>query len=354
MMSCRVSLSARGSTGVRAEAGRPRWRAEESFCRARGRVRAPPSRELACASSSSSSSSELVASGAVAEDSVIEFRDVWKYFGKKAVLRGASFCIKRGEAVGIIGPSGTGKSTALRLISGLISPDKGDILVNGKSILDENQEQEEAEEGRRKIRLQLGLVFQNGALFDSLTVAENVGFRLYEHSSLTEEEIRFRVSENLAKVGLVGIEDRYPSELSGGMKKRVALARAITSESDRGADGNGNGSGTDGIEEVVLYDEPTAGLDPVASTVVEDLIRSIHSKAGGEGAGANKPAREGVTTYIVVTHQGSTVERAVDRIIFLHEGKVVWQGGQEEFNTSTEPIVRQFASGSLEGPIKYV
>jgi len=92
----------------------------------------------------------------------------------------------------------------------------------------------------------------------------------------------------------------------------------------------------------------------VASTVVEDLIRSIHSKAGGEGAGANKPAREGVTTYIVVTHQGSTVERAVDRIIFLHEGKVVWQGGQEEFNTSTEPIVRQFASGSLEGPIKYV
>jgi ABC-type transporter Mla maintaining outer membrane lipid asymmetry ATPase subunit MlaF len=297
------------------------------------------------------------------DDDVIEFRDVWKYFGKKAVLRGVTFKIKRGEAVGIIGPSGTGKSTALRLISGLIAPDRGEILVNGRPIADEQrilkQENHNHSNGDKKkkkkvnpVQLQLGLVFQNGALFDSLTVGENVGFRLYEHSSLNDEEIRTRVSENLAKVGLYGIEDRYPSELSGGMKKRVALARAITTElgSEKhkvghasSSSGSSSASDEEEVEELVMYDEPTAGLDPVASTVVEDLIRSIHNVESG-----------GVGTYIVVTHQGSTIARAVDRIIFLHEGRVVWQGDQDEFNNTKEAIVRQFASGSLEGPISYI
>jgi ABC-type transporter Mla maintaining outer membrane lipid asymmetry ATPase subunit MlaF len=295
------------------------------------------------------------------DDDVIEFRDVWKYFGKKAVLRGVTFKIKRGEAVGIIGPSGTGKSTALRLISGLIAPDRGEILVNGRPIADEQrilkQENHNHSNGDKKkkkkvnpVQLQLGLVFQNGALFDSLTVGENVGFRLYEHSSLNDEEIRTRVSENLAKVGLYGIEDRYPSELSGGMKKRVALARAITTElgSEKhkvghASSSSGSASDEEEVEELVMYDEPTAGLDPVASTVVEDLIRSIHNVENG-----------GVGTYIVVTHQGSTIARAVDRIIFLHEGRVVWQGDQDEFNNTKEAIVRQFASGSLEGPISYI
>ena len=289
-------------------------------------------------------------------DDVIEFRDVWKSFGQKAILRGTSFSIKRGEAVGIIGPSGTGKSTALRLISGLISPDSGEILVDGKRIGENEGDSRGGETSRapgtretngngsgkktkRKtsIQLQLGLVFQNGALFDSLTVGENVGFRLYEHSSLRETEIREIVSENLAKVGLQGIEERYPSELSGGMRKRVALARAITN------DGDGSGLKADGevVEELIMYDEPTAGLDPVASTVVEDLIRSLKTKGG-------------VNTYIVVTHQASTIARAVDRIIFLHEGMVAWQGNQEEFASTAEPIVRQFRSGSLSGPISYV
>mmetsp|Transcript_2516 Transcript_2516/g.4110 ORF Transcript_2516/g.4110 Transcript_2516/m.4110 type:complete len:252 (-) Transcript_2516:779-1534(-) len=246
--------------------------------------------------------------------SVVEFRNVFKSFGSKPVLRGASFSIKRGEAVGIIGPSGTGKSTALKLISGLITPDKGEILVNGKSVTQDSMDFDSMQEGgedfaeTKPVPLQLGLVFQNGALFDSLTVAENVGFRLYEHSCMTDDEIRARVSENLAKVGLFGIEDRYPSELSGGMKKRVALARAVTTELDRtldsvtaaagrNEDGNGNGpaSSSSSVEELVMYDEPTAGLDPVASTVVEDLIRSIHSKSSGQTGG--------VTTYIVVTHQ---------------------------------------------------
>ncbi|QDZ23745.1 ABC transporter [Chloropicon primus] len=285
------------------------------------------------------------------DDVVIEFRDVWKSFGSKGVLRGASFKIKRGEAIGIIGPSGTGKSTALRLISGLVSPDSGDILVDGRSILEDRRKKGTgdgngaedvlgaATEGRAKtnIQLQLGLVFQNGALFDSLTVGENVGFRLYEHSSLSQGEIMERVSDSLAKVGLNGIEERYPSELSGGMKKRVALARAITN------DGDGSGVRAEGemVEELIMYDEPTAGLDPVASTVVEDLIRSLKDKGG-------------VRTYIVVTHQASTIARAVDRIIFLHEGKVVWQGDQQDFKTTKEPIVDQFRSGSLSGPISYV
>ena len=274
------------------------------------------------------------------DDVVIEFRDVWKSFGTKAVLRGASFTIKRGEAIGIIGPSGTGKSTALRLISGLVSPDKGDILVDGRSSLEKGRRSSNGngsagEQQKTRINLQLGLVFQNGALFDSLTVAENVGFRLYEHSSLKESEIRERVEDSLAKVGLQGIEDRYPSELSGGMRKRVALARAITS------DGSGVSSDGDEVEELIMYDEPTAGLDPVASTVVEDLIRSLKDKGG-------------VRTYIVVTHQASTIARSVDRIIFLHEGKVVWHGDQQEFKTTEEAIVRQFRSGSLSGPISYV
>ena len=143
------------------------------------------------------------------------------------------------------------------------------------------------------------------------------------------------MEDSLAKVGLQGIEDRYPSELSGGMRKRVALARAITS------DGSGVSSDGDEVEELIMYDEPTAGLDPVASTVVEDLIRSLKDKGG-------------VRTYIVVMHQASTIARSVDRIIFLHEGKVVWHGDQQEFKTTEEAIVRQFRSGSLSGPISYV
>jgi ABC-type transporter Mla maintaining outer membrane lipid asymmetry ATPase subunit MlaF len=182
------------------------------------------------------------------------------------------------------------------------------------------------------------MVFQNAALFDSLTVGENVGFLLYEHSSLPVNIIKQRVAASLAKVGLKGVENLYPSELSGGMKKRVALARAVVSDLKG-----------DGAEQLIMYDEPTAGLDPVASTVVEDLIRSLQvsSEDGGGSAG-------NISSYIVVTHQHSTIRRAVDRIIFLHQGMVVWQGTTAEFDSTDEPIVRQFAEGSLEGPISYV
>ncbi|KAJ6343575.1 hypothetical protein OIU76_005340 [Salix suchowensis] len=245
-------------------------------------------------------------------DILIECRNVYKSFGEKHILRGVSFKIRHGEAVGIIGPSGTGKSTILKIIAGLLAPDRGEVYIRGKKrdglISDEEMS-----------GLRIGLVFQSAALFDSLTVRENVGFLLYENSSMPEEQIKDLVAETLAAVGLKGVEDRLPSELSGGMKKRV-----------------------------LLYDEPTAGLDPIASTVVEDLIRYVHLK---DEDALGKPGK--IASYVVVTHQHSTIRRAVDRLLFLHEGKVVWQGMTHEFMTSTKPIVQQFASGSLDGPIKY-
>ncbi|XP_015071362.1 protein TRIGALACTOSYLDIACYLGLYCEROL 3, chloroplastic isoform X2 [Solanum pennellii] len=264
-------------------------------------------------------------------DVLIECRNVCKSFGDKHILRGVSLKIRHGEAVGIIGPSGTGKSTILKIMAGLLAPDKGEVLIRGK--LRNGLVSDEEISG-----LRIGLVFQSAALFDSLTVRENVGFLLYENSAMPEDQIAQLVSETLAAVGLKEVEDRLPSELSGGMKKRVALARSIIFDTTK-----------DVVEpEVLLYDEPTAGLDPIASTVVEDLIRSVH--VAGEDA-LGKPGK--IASYVVVTHQHSTIKRAVDRLIFLYEGKVVWQGMTHEFSTSTNPIVRQFASGSLDGPIRY-
>ncbi|KDP23300.1 hypothetical protein JCGZ_23133 [Jatropha curcas] len=267
-------------------------------------------------------------------DVLIECKDVYKSFGTKHILRGVSFQIRHGEAIGIIGPSGTGKSTILKIIAGLLAPDKGEVYIRGRRRDGLISDQDQDLSGVR-----IGLVFQSAALFDSLTVRENVGFLLYENSTLGEEQISELVKETLAAVGLKGVEDRLPSELSGGMKKRVALARSIIFDITK-----------ESIEpEVLLYDEPTAGLDPIASTVVEDLIRSVHTKEDEDFHG--KPGK--IASYVVVTHQHSTIKRAVDRLIFLYKGKIVWQGMTHEFTTSNNPIVRQFASGSLDGPIRY-
>ncbi|XP_010415075.1 PREDICTED: protein TRIGALACTOSYLDIACYLGLYCEROL 3, chloroplastic [Camelina sativa] len=264
-------------------------------------------------------------------DVLIECRDVYKSFGEKHILKGVSFKIRHGEAVGVIGPSGTGKSTILKIMAGLLAPDKGEVYIRGKKRAGLISDEEIS-------GLRIGLVFQSAALFDSLSVRENVGFLLYERSKMPENQISELVTQTLAAVGLKGVENRLPSELSGGMKKRVALARSLIFDTTKEV-----------IEpEVLLYDEPTAGLDPIASTVVEDLIRSVHMT---DDDAVGKPGK--IASYLVVTHQHSTIQRAVDRLLFLYEGKIVWQGMTHEFTTSTNPIVQQFATGSLDGPIRY-
>jgi phospholipid/cholesterol/gamma-HCH transport system ATP-binding protein len=255
---------------------------------------------------------------------IIELKGVSKTFGNNKVLDNVDLTIYQGDALGIIGPSGTGKSTILRVIAGLTAPDSGEIYIQGV------QRQGLIEDGADAIGI--GMVFQQAALFDSLTVEENVGFLLYQHSKLPRRRIRDLVNHRLEMVGLGGIGDKYPSELSGGMRKRVSFARAIISNPDRPQDS----------AEVLLYDEPTAGLDPIASTVIEDLIRELGSIQGGCG------------TYAIVTHQDSTIRRTADRLVFLYQGRVQWQGNVNELDTTDHPLIRQFMSGSIKGPIQVV
>jgi phospholipid/cholesterol/gamma-HCH transport system ATP-binding protein len=253
---------------------------------------------------------------------LIELKGVSKAFGSHVILDQVDLTIYRGDAVAIIGPSGTGKSTILRLFSGLLAPDAGEIYVQGQ------RRDGLLEDGADSI--DISLVFQQAALFDSLTVEENVGFVLFRHSRLPDDKIRELVNEKLAMVGLPGINDRYPAELSGGMRKRVSFARAIMP----------NPLNDKPTPDVLLYDEPTAGLDPIASTVIEDVICQLQSFQGGCG------------TYAVVTHQDSTIRRTAQRVVFLYQGKVQWQGSLEDAYTVDHPMLRQFFSGSIEGPIR--
>ena len=255
---------------------------------------------------------------------LIELRGVSKSFGSNVILDEVDLTIHRGEALAIIGPSGTGKSTVLRIMAGLLAPDSGEICVQGqmrKGLIDDAPDP-----------IVIGMVFQQAALFDSLTVEENVGFLLYQHSRLRRSQIRNLVQHNLEMVGLTDAIDRYPAELSGGMRKRVSFARAIMANPDNPKE----------TPEVLLYDEPTAGLDPIASTVIEDLIRQLQCTEGVCG------------TYGIVTHQNSTIRRTADRIVFLYQGKVRWQGTVDDIDTTEEPLIRQFFSGSVEGPIHLV
>ncbi len=255
---------------------------------------------------------------------LIELRGVSKSFDQQRVLDRIDLQIYAGEGLAIIGPSGTGKSTILRLIAGLIPADEGEIYIQGQ------RRQGLAEE--RQDPIGIGMVFQQAALFDSLTVEENVGFLLYEHSRLSRQRIRDLVNEKLEMLGLAGIGDRYPAQLSGGMRKRVSLARAIIANPDDPTE----------IPGILLYDEPTAGLDPIASTVVEDLIRFLQRQPGG------------CQTYAIVTHQDTTIRRTADRILFLHAGQVQWQGTPTEIETTDNPYVCQFFKATVEGPIQVV
>ncbi|MGL5035945.1 MAG: ABC transporter ATP-binding protein [Microcystaceae cyanobacterium] len=258
------------------------------------------------------------------KEPLIELKGVSKSFGDRQILDNIDLSLYQGEALVIIGPSGTGKSTILRIIAGLLSPDQGDIIIKGKV------RQGLVEDGDDPIRITL--VFQQSALFDSLNVEENVGFLLFEHSQLSHSAIRELVKQKLALVGLENIGDRYPSQLSGGMRKRVSFARAIMTNPENPGDN----------PEIILYDEPTAGLDPIASTVVEDLVRSLQTSAGG------------CDTYVMVSHQESTIRRTADRVVLLYEGKIQWQGKVEEIDTTANALVRQFFSASIDGPIRLI
>lgn len=255
---------------------------------------------------------------------LIELKQISKSFGNNVILDQVDLTIYRGEALAIIGPSGTGKSTILRIIAGLTAPDSGEIYIQGQKRVGLIEDAEDP--------VGIGMVFQQAALFDSLTVEQNVGFLLYQHSKLSRKKIRELVQQKLEMVGLSGIGDRLPSELSGGMRKRVSFARAIMSNPDNPKDN----------PEVLLYDEPTAGLDPIASTVIEDLVRELQCKDRGCG------------TYVMVTHQQSTIRRTADVVVFLYKGKVQWQGSVSEVDTTDNPLVRQFFSASVTGPIQVI
>jgi phospholipid/cholesterol/gamma-HCH transport system ATP-binding protein len=251
---------------------------------------------------------------------LVELRGISKQFGNTRVLNHIDFILNAGEAIAIIGPSGTGKSTILRIIAGLLAPDDGEIWMSGQKRIGLIEDSPDP--------LGVGMVFQQAALFDSLTVAENVGFLLYQHSHLSDREIKKLVADALAMVGLPDIADRYPAELSGGMRKRVSFARAVMSNPHNPTD----------RPSLLLYDEPTAGLDPIASTVIEDLIREIHQ---GQACSA----------YLIVTHQESTIRRTADRVVFLHDGHVQWAGDVNEIDSTDNPFVRQFFSAQVQGPI---
>lgn len=255
---------------------------------------------------------------------LIELKNVSKSFGNNVILDRVSLTIFQGQALGIIGPSGTGKSTVLRIIAGLLRPDAGEVYIKGQKRVGWEDDISDP--------IGVGMVFQQAALFDSLTVRENVGFLLYQHTKLPSDEIEHLVADRLKMVGLPPIGDRYPAELSGGMRKRVSFARAIMPNPENPQDS----------PEVILYDEPTAGLDPIASTVIEDLIRQLQNSGGG------------CSTYVMVTHQDSTIRRTADSILFLYNGKVQWSGSIEEAYETENPAVRQFFSGSVAGPIKVI
>ncbi|HUX08441.1 MAG TPA: ABC transporter ATP-binding protein [Acidobacteriota bacterium] len=246
---------------------------------------------------------------------MIKLEGIHKFFGGKDVLKGLDLEVREGESVVVIGGSGSGKSVMLKHIIGLIKPDKGRVLINGIDIT--NLPERKINEVRRNI----GMLFQEGALFDSMSVCENVSFSLAEHTNMKRKEISERVAHWLGEVGLAGIEDLRPSELSGGMRKRVALARALAYE-----------------PKIVLYDEPTTGLDPIMADVINSLIKELNEKLA--------------VTSVTITHDLTSAVKIADRIAMLYDGKIIDSGTPEEIMNSDNAFVHQFVSGSSEGPIK--
>jgi len=239
---------------------------------------------------------------------MIEVRDLKKSFGSNTILDGVSFRIEKGESVVIIGRSGGGKSVLLKHLIGLLQPDAGQVLVDGEDIVPMNERE------LLRVRRKFGMLFQGAALFDSMTVAENVGFAFRQDRSLPESEVRAKVANVLEMVDLPGTEEKKPSELSGGMRKRVGLARAIIYE-----------------PQIVLYDEPTTGLDPIVSDSIDKLMLRVRDRLD--------------VTSVVVTHDMRSARRVGQRIMMLHDKKIHATGTAEEIFNSQDPIVRRFIEG---------
>ncbi len=246
---------------------------------------------------------------------MIRLRGVEKRFGNLQVLAGIDLDIEKGETLVIIGRSGSGKSVLVKHLLGLIQPDAGSIQLDGEEITGL---------GRTELyvlRDRFGYLFQSAALFDSLTVSENVGLGLKENTKAGIEEIRAIACEKLALVGLKDVEDKKPAELSGGMQKRVGLARAIAMEPD-----------------IVIYDEPTTGLDPIMADVINDLILDLQRRLD--------------ITSVVVTHDMTSAFKIADRFAMLYEGKIIFTGRPDDLRATEDPVVRQFIEGRSQGPIR--
>ena len=251
----------------------------------------------------------------------VVFEDVSKSFGKQCVLNGVSLVVPRGAIMVMLGPSGTGKSVLLRCLVGLIKPDAGRIHVFGEEItcLDENKSAD-----RRALfalRRRFGMLFQDGALFDDMTVGDNIAFPMRQHSKLSESEIRKQVAENLERVGLPGCEKKMVSELSGGMRKRAAFARAIALRPD-----------------IVLCDEPSSGLDPVMSATLDELILELHRTLG--------------MTFIVISHDTAEARKIATHIGLLYQGKLQIYDTAKVVLQSSHTAVKQFLERNTQGPIK--
>jgi len=246
---------------------------------------------------------------------MIDIIDVHKSFGKKNVLNGVNLKINKGESVVIIGGSGAGKSVLLKHIIGLLKPDKGTVMIDNIDLarLNENE--------LNNIRKRFGMLFQASALFDSMSVWENVGFALKQHTRLSDKEIKEIAVQKLGMVGLVGVEDLMPSELSGGMRKRVGLARAIAME-----------------PEILLYDEPTTGIDPIMADAINDLIIDMRKKLN--------------ITSVAITHDMKSAYKIADKIAMLYNGLIIGVGSPLEIKNTSDPIIKQFITGSAYGPIK--
>ena len=245
---------------------------------------------------------------------MIQVDDVKKQIGDQEILRGVSFEVKQGSITTLIGRSGAGKSVLLRHLIGLDQPDSGRILIDGKDIVGLGTS------ALNTIRRRFGVLFQDGALFDSMSVLDNVAFPLREHTKLSENQILEEAAQKLNLVGLIRHGNKYPSDLSGGMRKRVGLARALALGPD-----------------IVFFDEPTSGLDPITRGAIYRLIESTHT--------------DGEITYFLVSHDISGVMAISDEIMMLYQGKIVAQGTPESFKINPDPAIKQFLLGSPDGPI---